>query len=80
MQDSTYKVYHIGLLNQQPTKREKNRVIEAHSSKSHITHTLVRGRGSNSFGQQEQFNPLLLIIVRTPLFQGIYAVKSFEQT
>jgi hypothetical protein len=45
----------------------------------YITHTLVRGRGSNSCGRQERLNPLLLT-VHTPLLQGIYAAKSFEQT
>ena len=55
MWDSISKVYQIRLLNQQPTKRKnKIGVTEAHSSKSHITHTVVRGRGSNSCGRQEQ--------------------------
>ena len=40
---------------------------------------MVRGRGSISCGRQEQLNPLLLT-VHPPLFQGIYAAKSFKQT
>jgi hypothetical protein len=60
-------------------EKTKIGVTEAHSSNSHITHTLVRGRGSNSCGRQERLNPLLLT-VHTPLLQGIYAAKSFEQT